>query len=153
MNHTYKTIDGKLVTCAVVIINADGDILGVHPNGNKKGQDYDFPKGCAEENELDITAAVRELQEETDLYILKDEFYKLIDLGIHPHNKKKNIHLFMYKVNTFPVLEQLKCTSLCEKWGTMVPEVNEYAIIKKNERNKFMNTLQDKFEIIDSFNK
>ena len=85
--------------------------------------------------------------------INSDKFYKLIDLGIHPHNKKKNIHLFMYKVNSFPVLEQLKCSTLCEKYGCMVPEVNGYAIIKKNERNKFLKVLQDKFELIDSYNK
>ena len=153
MKENYKIVDGKLVTCAVVIINDAGDILGVHPNGSKKDQDYDLPKGCAEVGELDMTAAVRELQEETDIYILPYEFYKLIDLGIHPHNKKKNIHLFMYKVNSFPVLEQLKCSTLCEKYGCMVPEVNGYAIIKKNERNKFLKVLQDKFELIDSYNK
>lgn len=152
MKHDYKLVNGKMITCAVVIINEDGDILAVHPTGNKKDKDYDLPKGCAEVNEFDLFAAIRELKEETDIWILKDEYYKLIDLGVHPHNKKKDIHLFMYKVHSFPVLEQLKCTSLCEKWGTHVPEINGYAIIKKNERYKFMNVLQDKFELIDKFN-
>lgn len=148
-----KIVDGKMVTCALVMINSAGDILACHPNGNKKDQDYDFPKGCAEENESDMLAAIRELQEETDIYLLDYDSYKLIDCGVHPHNKSKNIHIFLCKTEYFPPLEQLKCTSLCEKYGGyLVPEINGYAIIKKADRNKFMKVLQNKFDIIDKYN-
>ena len=146
-----KIIDDKKITCGIVIINKDGDILACHPNGNKKDMDYDIPKGCAEEDEEDIQAALRELNEETSI-ILKES--NLIDCGVYPHNKTKNIHIYLYKTEKFPILEDLKCTSLCTKWGGyQVPEVNYYSIIKKNERNKFMRVLQNKFDIIDKFNK
>ena len=154
MSEKYKIIDDKMITCGIVIINSEGDILACHPNGNKKDQDYDIPKGCANEGETDLQAAIRELREETDIYFLDYDHSRIIDCGIYPHNKSKNIHLFLYKTTWFPELSQLKCSSLCKKWGNyMVPEVNGYAIIKKNERHKFMNVLQNKFEIIDKFNK
>ena len=85
----YKIVNGKKITAAVVIIDSEGNILGCHGTGKPAGRGYDFPKGCVEEDEADIAAAIRELREETDIYL--DDSYRLIDAGVHPHNKKKNI--------------------------------------------------------------
>ena len=159
MEEKYKLIDGNLVTCAIVIINSAGDILGVHPTGRKRGEGYDFPKGLASDDEPDNLAAARELKEETDIYIYNpegnntwNEIYKLVDCGIHPHKKGKLIHIFLYRTEYFPDLRQLKCASYFERNGKEYPEVDGYAIISKKNRNKFNNSLQDKFEIIDNAN-
>ena len=138
------------VTAAVVIINRDGDILGCHGTGKPKDSGFDFPKGLVEPGETDVQAAIRELLEETGQYAIEDD---LIDCGIHPHNKEKNIHIFIYPTFWFPEIKQLKCNSFFELKGKQYPEVDDYRIIKKDERHLFNKVLQDKFEIIDVFNK
>ena len=125
----------KTVTCAMVMINGDGDILGCHGTEKPIENGYDFPKGCRDaDDENDLATAIRELQEETGIILLDKE--RVVDAGIHPHNAKKNIHLFIYKVKEFHDLT--------------VPEMDGYKIIKKSEREKyFYHVLQDKFKIID----
>ena len=134
----YKIVNGKKITAAVVIIDNEGNILGCHGTGKPAGRGYDFPKGCVEKDEADI-------------YL--DDSYRLIDAGVHPHNKEKNIHIFIYKTNYFPDLNQLKCSTFFEVYGKQFPEVDSYKIISKSERGMFNKVLQNKFDIIDSFNK
>ena len=143
----------KKITAAIVIIDAEGNILGCHGTGKPKDSGYDFPKGEVEPGESDIAAAVRELKEETDIYFLDYDICHLIDAGIHKHNKEKDIHIFIYKTTYFPPIEQLKCNSFFERYGKKFPEVDGYRIISKKERGMFNKVLQDKFEIIDKFNK
>lgn len=139
----------KKITAAVVLINAIGSILGCHGTGKPKDQGFDFPKGLVEENETDIEAALRELREETDITLCKDD---LIDCGIHPHNKEKNIHIFLFKINEFPDVKYLKCKSYFELNGKNIPEVDYFEIIPREERHKFNKVLQNKFELIDKAN-
>lgn len=149
----YKIVDGKKITAAIVVIDSDGNILGCHGCGKKQNEGYDFPKGCVNEGETDIQAACRELQEETDIYMLDYDKCRLIDAGIHPHNKEKNIHLFIFKTSYFPPVEQLKCSTYFEYKGKKFPEIDGYKIISKDNRSMFNKVLQNKFEIIDKFNK
>lgn len=142
--------NGKLMTCAVVIINNNGDILGCHVTGKPKGIGFDFPKGCSDLGESDLQTALRELYEETGIIMSNEE---LIDCGIHNHNKKKNIHIFLCKTDTMPMIEKLKCSSYFNFNGKQFPEIDYYEIIPKSKRHKFNKVLQDKFIIIDSFNK
>ena len=150
----------KKVTAAIVIIDKEGNILGCHGTGKPKDSGYDFPKGEVEKNETHKAAAVRELREETDIYLddperksIWTETGKLVDCGIYPHNKEKDIHIFLYKTNYFPDLSTLKCTSYFEVYGKKIPEIDGYRIISKSERSMFNKVLQNKFEIIDKFNK
>ena len=150
----------KKVTAAVVIIDSEGNILGCHGTGKPKDSGYDFPKGEVEEGETHKEAAVRELREETDIYLNDperkstwSEVDKLIDCGIYPHNKEKDIHIFLYKTSYFPDLKSLKCSTYFERYGKQFPEVDGYKIISKSERYMFNKVLQNKFDIIDSFNK
>lgn len=141
----------KKVTAAVVIIDSEGNILACHGTGKPKDSGYDFPKGEVEEGETHKAAAVRELREETDIYL--DDSYRLIDAGIHTHNKEKDIHIFIYRTTYFPSLEQLKCSTYFERYGKQYPEIDGYRVIHKDERSMFNKVLQNKFDIIDSFNK
>lgn len=151
----------KKVTSAIVMIDNEGNILACHGTGKPKDSGYDFPKGEVEEGETHKAAAVRELREETDIYLNDpgrkstwSEVDKLIDCGIYPHNKEKDIHIFLYKTNYFPDLKSLKCTTFFEtNSGKKYPEVDGYKIISKSERGMFNKVLQNKFDIIDSFNK
>jgi len=139
------------VTAGIVIIDKEGNILGCHATGKPENTGYDFPKGCVEKGEPDIVTAIRELKEETGLVVSESD---LIDAGIHPHNKEKDIHLFIYKVNVLPNTVTLKCTSYFElPNGKVLPEMDGYKIISKSERYMFNRVLQNKFEIIDSYNK
>lgn len=139
----------KKVTAAVVLINPKGDILACHATGQPEGRGYDFPKGMVEDGETHKDAAVRELMEETGINLSSDY---LSDLGIYKHNKEKNIHIFAHKVNEFPALGTLRCSTYFEANGRSFPEVNWYKVISKEERGLFNKVLQNKFEIIDKFN-
>ena len=136
----------KKTTCAVVIINKEGDILGCHSMGSVT---YDFPKGCVEPGESDIDAAVRELKEEAGICVDKET---LIDCGIYNHNREKYIHIFIKQVSEFPNLNSLYCTTYFERYGKQFPEIDGYKVIKTEDRNLFNRVLQNKFEIIDEFN-
>ena len=151
-NMTYKTIDGNVITCAMVIINSNGDILGVHATGKAPNYGYDFPKGLAEDNEDDKSAALRELMEETGIVISNQDDPNIIDCGIYPHNKNKLIHIFLYRTDEFPDVDMLKCDSYFEADGKMLPEVDGFEIIPKEDRDKFNKVLQNKFQIIDRMN-
>ena len=111
----------KKTTCAVVIINKEGDILGCHSMGSVT---YDFPKGCVEPGESDIDAAVRELKEEAGICVDKET---LIDCGIYNHNREKYIHIFIKQVSEFPNLNSLYCTTYFERYGKKL-EINESAL-------------------------
>jgi len=139
-------LEMKKVTAAVVMIDNDGNILGCHGTGKPKDYGFDFPKGEVEKGEEDIDAAIRELREETSFILSKDS---LIDIGVYPHNNKKDIHLFLCKMKELPNPQHLKCDSFFEVNGKQIPEVDFYEIISKENRKKFNMVLQNKFEIID----
>lgn len=143
-----KIVNGKEVTCAVVICDKNGNILGCHGTGKPQDSGYDFPKGLADEGEEDIYAAVRELHEEAGITI-PPAF--LVDCGVHPHNKQKNIHIFLYKVSDLSNfnIDSLRCITYFELNGKHYPEVDGYKIISKEERNMFNKVLWNKFTIID----
>ena len=128
----------KQTTYAVVLIDKEGSILGCHSYayGKKENTGYDFPKGCKEESEEDIDAACRELYEETNIRLTNEDKKDLIDLGTYKHNKEKNIHIYLLKVEKFPDISLLKCNSFFERHGKEYPEVNGWKVIKKDERTK-----------------
>lgn len=143
-----------VTTAAIVLIDRNGNILGCHATGRPSDSGYDFPKGCVDEGETDFEAACRELKEETGLtletlaqghYLVQ---YDVIDCGVHKHNREKNIHIFVFPVNGFP-MHKLKCTSFFELHGKQIAEVDSYAVIGKDDRKMFNRVLWDKFALID----
>lgn len=140
----YICPDGRKLTCAMIIQNAAGDILGCHSTGKKWGKtSYDLPKGHMNTSDLDpLDAAIRECYEETG-WDLSDYENDIVDLGEHEYTNEKNIHLF-YLAIEIPDLETFKCKSTFEnKWGRQTPEVNGFALIKENEHDYFFKTIQD----------
>lgn len=146
----------KEVTCALVIINKDGDILGCHGTGRPQQHGYDLPKGCREHSDTsDLVTAARELKEETGITLPITCIGDIIDCGIYPHNRDKDIHIFLFQTENMPDPNTLECKSFFrDKNGMVYKEVNSYKIIKKKDREKyFYKVLHDKFETIDKFNK
>ena len=139
----------KKITAAIVIINPRGDILGCHGTGKPHNMGFDFPKGFVEPDETDMEAALRELREETSLVLDDDQ---LIDCGVYPHNKEKNIHLFIHRTEIIPDPNNLVCQSFFILNDKEYPECDFFEIIPKEDRNKFNKVLWNKFEIIDKFN-
>lgn len=139
----------KRVTAAVVIINRRGDILGCHGTGKPRESGFDFPKGLFEDNETDIHGALRELREETGIEL---DASRLIDAGVHKHNKEKDIHLFIYRTDKMPDISLLVCRSFFSVGEKEYPEVDFFEIISKTDRSKFNKVLLNKFEIIDEIN-
>jgi 8-oxo-dGTP pyrophosphatase MutT (NUDIX family) len=79
---------GKRLSCGVVIVNADAELLLCHVTGQGH---WDLPKGGLNDGETPIEAALRETREETGLVLAPET---LLDLGRRPFRQRKDLHLF-----------------------------------------------------------
>lgn len=111
----------KTLTCGTFITDGKCTLLG-HSTGNPF---WDIPKGKLEDGETPLEAAIRECKEEFD-YDLKPE--NMVDIGRFSYNKRKNIHLFLYIVESFPNIDDLKCNSLIDNSNR--PEIDGYRLFK-----------------------
>lgn len=139
-NPNYKILsNGHEVSAAVLLIDKNNGVLACHPTMQPKGKMYDIPKGHVELGEEDIDAAAREFEEETGLEHFDKT--KLVDKGIHPYIKHKDIHLFVchidgYIEDSFPLM---KCKSyFTNKSGRYIPEMNGYAVLYEGQFHLFM---------------
>jgi len=88
------------------MILTDGEkFLGCHSTGNWF---YDLPKGEVGPEEDSQETCIREVKEETGLVI---PVAQLVDLGIFDYNPKKNLHLFLWKVDELPAMAKMSCSS------------------------------------------
>jgi len=144
VNQEVENLDKK-VTSAGIIITDGNVILGclVDRSGRHK-QFYDLPKGKIDPGESAQKAAVRETWEEANIKINPK---KLIDLGRFKYLKKskywpaKDIHLFMYKVDTanLPSLSLMKCNSFYhDKDGSLKPETIGFKYIGIKNIKQYM---------------
>ncbi len=113
--------NSKRLSCGVVILNPDRELLLCHVTGQNH---WDLPKGGIEPGETPMQAALRETREEADLHLSGDV---LLDLGRFPYTNKKNLHLFatvMPRVD----LKALRCESryLDRSSGRQLPEMDGY---------------------------
>ncbi len=135
--------DGKEISCALVIQNAVGEILGCHSTGKSWAKStYDLPKGHLNETDKEaVDAAIRECKEETgwDVSSMKDE---IVDLGEFKYTSYKNLHVF-YLSAEIPDLKTLHCDStFTDAYGKQRPEVNGFAKIKPTELDWFFKSIQ-----------
>ena len=94
MNHTF--------TAGGVVINKEGKVLVVNQNGNS----WSLPKGHIDEGEDELTAAKREIYEESGIKSLKliKEFksYERYRIGLDGGEDKselKTIYMFLFETN------------------------------------------------------
>lgn len=134
--------DGKAVTCAMIIQNAAGEILGCHSTGKKwLKSTFDLPKGHQNIDDASpLDAAIRECKEETGLD-LSNKKSDIVDLGEHSYTDEKNIHLFYISLDID--IKDLHCDSTFEMYGRQIPEVNGYSFIKEDELDWFFKTIQN----------
>jgi 8-oxo-dGTP pyrophosphatase MutT (NUDIX family) len=111
-------------SCGVVLLNTLDELLVCRTTGRGR---WDLPKGTRDAEELSIDAAVRELEEETSLYI---DGTLLVHVGEFDYLPTKRLHLFGVLVQKHAVdLLLLKCrtTFVDIATGNRLPEVDAYA--------------------------
>jgi 8-oxo-dGTP pyrophosphatase MutT (NUDIX family) len=132
----------KKISAALILTNGEV-FLGCYSTGNNF---YDLPKGQIEENETPIEACIREAKEETGI-ILKAE--NLQDLGKHPYNKQKDLHIFLFKTNELPNLDTMDCTTYFTHpyTGKELKEVDGYKYISFAKKEQFV--LKNMSKVLD----
>ena len=111
----------KRLSCGVVILNPDRELLLCHVTGQNH---WDLPKGGIDVGETPLQAALRETREECG-WRLPDE--ALVDLGRFRYTTKKDLHLFA-TVQPRKELRQLRCEShyLDRYSGRQLPEMDGF---------------------------
>jgi len=150
-NYDNRIFMAKTTSCGTIIIH-EKKILLCHVTGKNF---WDIPKGGLEALETPIQAAIRECQEETGLN-LNDK--KMEEIGLHPYNSKKNIHLFIYREENSIELSSLKCTTYFTHHFKKVslPELDGFKMFSPeeslNNTCKSMTTLLSKVYTDIAFN-
>lgn len=138
------TQDGREISCAMIIQNKFGDILGCHCTGKEDDEyyTYDLPKGHQKVGEEPIKAAIRECREETGID-LSNRIDDIIDLGVYDYTDEKVLHVF-YIYAKIPDIESLGCSTYFTDEGTgkEFPEIDGYRRIRADERRYFFKSIQ-----------
>lgn len=117
-----------------LIITDNKQILLGKITGSKK---YDIPKGGIDENETPLETMIREVKEETNLKIKKDNVEYLGFFDYIPNKKK--LHLFKMVVEKMPEIKALKCNSFfIHKYGRSLPELSDFIIIDIKELKDYV---------------
>jgi len=113
-------------SCGFILATRCNGWLLCHPTNG--GPRWDFPKGCADEGEDHLAAAVRELEEETGVHLSPTQLLDVVDLGQHPYRPKKDLHLYFLQVlHLSPKL--MECTSMVTNAkGAPFPEMDAFAV-------------------------
>lgn len=86
---------------------------------------WDIPKGLAEPGEAHEAAAARELEEETGLVT---PAAGLRPLGLHRYRPRKDLALFLWRVEAMPDPAGLVCRSMFrDRAGRWQPELDAFA--------------------------
>lgn len=118
MKKEYK----KPTSCGVIITDGKVILLG-HSTGNRH---WDIPKGSMDGGETVIETALRELEEETSIVLTSDE---ISDLGHHEYTPRKDLHLFLYKTDALPPIQDIVCTSMCQRNNRTFPELDFFKYV------------------------
>ncbi|CDY73666.1 NTP pyrophosphohydrolases including oxidative damage repair enzymes [Caballeronia glathei] len=127
-------MSGRIVSCGVVMLNGQGDVLLCHATETSH---WDVPKGQADPGESPLDAALRELVEETGIVLPAS---RLKDLGRFLYRRDKDLHLFAVRVAEDEVqLENCVCESYFPRYrdGTMIPEMDAYRWVSHADVDKF----------------
>lgn len=140
-----KTVNwrrGRAATCAIACITPSGKVLTVHPTNGPYKFGWGFPKGLRDDSDPDeLSAALRELKEETGLELPADLLY--INCGTFDYTKEKVYRLFAVKLDYEIDLAALHCTStFVDKDGISKPEIDKYDLVKIDRCYKDMSAKQ-----------
>ena len=123
----------KSTSCGVVITDGNNVLLG-HVT---KGKWWDLPKGGVNPGESFLQAAVRELREETGIEV---DGAVLSPLGIFTYKPKKDLALYLWRVDSMPDPDSLECISyFTDKRGRSIPELDSFQVVSWNEAAKKVN--------------
>ena len=114
-------------SCGVLVSDGARLLLG-HATGSPR---WDIPKGVAEPGEDFAAAAARELCEETGLEAAPAAF---LDLGRHAYLPRKDLALFLLRVQRMPDPASLNCSSCFRaRDGAELPEFDRFGIFPWEE--------------------
>jgi 8-oxo-dGTP pyrophosphatase MutT (NUDIX family) len=120
-------VSGRRTSCGVVVTDGARVLLG-HATRSPR---WDIPKGLAETGEDFAAAAARELVEETGLAVPPRE---LVELGVHPYLRDKDLALFAWRPAAMPDPGGLTCASFfVTAKGERLPEFDRFAILPWDE--------------------
>jgi 8-oxo-dGTP pyrophosphatase MutT (NUDIX family) len=109
-------------SCGVIVTDGGRILLG-HATRSPR---WDIPKGVAEPGESFAATAARELHEETGLTIASEE---LVELGVHPYLRGKDLALFAWMPPQLPDPQGLVCTSqFALADGKLLPEFDRFGL-------------------------
>lgn len=128
----------KAISCGVIIIDkATGQLLACHPSCHPwRPGNYDIPKGHVEAGETHIDTALRELKEEANITLKKED---LFDCGLFLYTKYKDLHL--YVAETAVDLQKLSCSTYFSFEGRMPLEVDGYKLVAPDNYGIYFRSL------------
>lgn len=110
----------KRLSSGIVILNTARELLLCHVTGHDH---WDLPKGCVDDGETPLQAALRETWEETGLVLHASQ---LTDLGRHDFRPRKQLHLYAALMPRVE-LAALSCRShFMHPSGRRLPEMDDY---------------------------
>jgi 8-oxo-dGTP pyrophosphatase MutT (NUDIX family) len=117
----------RQTSCGVIVTDGQRILLG-HATRSPR---WDIPKGVVEPGENFAEAAARELLEETGLVVSPGE---LVELGVHPYLRGKDLALFACARTQLPDPKSLICTSrFALADGTLLPEFDRFGLFPWDE--------------------
>ena len=116
----------KTTSCGVIVTDGERLVLG-HATRSPR---WDIPKGEAEPGESFLTAARRELFEETGLDAPEAE---LRPLGVFPYRRGKDLALYAWTPRQLPDPNTLVCASQFSWNGRMWPEFDGFGLFTHAE--------------------
>jgi putative (di)nucleoside polyphosphate hydrolase len=113
----------QATSCGTLVVDSGRRLLLCHITGTAK---WDIPKGMQDPGEDPLTAAMRELREESGLVFAPERF---VELGRVAYRRDKALHLYRVDVgDELPTLDHLVCRSYFPHHvtGKPTPEMDGY---------------------------